>query len=106
MTPLAPPGTKVVINSKPTNLASWDPNGNEGWYTGPSLNNYRCVKCYISTTGSEVNYGIVVFFPQQIDFPAVKIDAFITLAEKYIIKILANNPAPTVASATLPAKGI
>ena len=31
-TPLAPPGTKVIIHSKPGNRASWDANGKEGWY--------------------------------------------------------------------------
>ena len=29
-TPLAPPGTKVVVHSKPNNRASWDPHGIEG----------------------------------------------------------------------------
>ena len=29
-TPLAPPGTKVLVHSKPDNRASWDPNGKEG----------------------------------------------------------------------------
>ena len=61
-TPLDPPVTKVTINYKPANSASWDLNGKGGWYISPPLNHYRCVKCYFSTTGSEVSYYTVVFY--------------------------------------------
>ena len=53
-------------------------------YIGPSLNSYCWVKCYISTTRSEVNADTVVFFSKN-DFYAVKIDCFITQAAEYII---------------------
>ena len=43
-----------------------------------------------------MNADNVVFFPKQINFPAVKIDDFLTRAEEDIIKILANTPEPTV----------
>ena len=45
-TPLAPPGIKIVSHAKPDNSTSWDFNGEEGWYVGPSLNHYRCIKGY------------------------------------------------------------
>ena len=67
-TPLDPPGTRVIINSKPTNHASWDPNGKVGLYIGPYLNHYQCVKICIYTTRAEVNADTVVFPPQKIDF--------------------------------------
>ena len=51
-TPLAPPGTKVLVHHKPSHRLSWDPHGQEGFYIGPSLHHYRCVKCYFEI-GSE-----------------------------------------------------
>ena len=44
-TPMAPPGTKVIIHNKSPVRGSWDFDGTEGWYIGPSLEHYRCVKC-------------------------------------------------------------
>ena len=55
-------------------------------------------KCYISTTRAEVNTYTVVFFSKYIDFPAVKIDDFLTQAAENIIKVLKNPPAPIVPS--------
>ena len=45
--PLAPPGTKVMLHSKPTNRKSWAFHGEPGFYIGPAPQHYRCVKCYI-----------------------------------------------------------
>ena len=61
-TPLAPPGTRVIVHSKPEKRASWDPNGKEGWYVGPSPQHYRCMKCFMSKTRSEINSDTIVFF--------------------------------------------
>jgi hypothetical protein len=52
-TPLAPPGTKLVVHLKPDQQASWAYHGKEGWYVGPAMEHYRCVKCYIPTPGRE-----------------------------------------------------
>ena len=43
-TPLSPPVTKVVINSKPTNRASWDPNGKEGCVCVTGHQSVECVQ--------------------------------------------------------------
>jgi hypothetical protein len=40
-TPLAPPGTKVIIHEKPQQRKTWDPHGTEGWYLGPAMEHYR-----------------------------------------------------------------
>ena len=45
-----------------------------------------------------MNAATVVFFPKQIDFPAVKMDNFLMQAAEYIITILTNPPAPTFPS--------
>ena len=49
----------VMIFFKPTNRASWDPTGKEGYYIEPSNDQYRCVKCYIYITREELNYDTV-----------------------------------------------
>ena len=40
-TPLAPPGTKIIIHDKPAIRGSWATRGYEGWYIGPAPNHYR-----------------------------------------------------------------
>ena len=47
---MVPPGTKVMVHSKPNNRKSWEYHGKLGWYVGPSLDRYRCVKVYIPET--------------------------------------------------------
>ena len=94
-TPLAPPGTKVLIHSKPANRASWDPNGKEGWYIGPAPKHYRCMKCFLPSTRSEVISDTLSFFPHEIPFPKVTTDAFLRQAAMDIVTILSNPPTTT-----------
>jgi hypothetical protein len=68
-TPLAPPGTKILIHEKPNQRRSWDPHGVEGWYRGPATKHYRCYRVYITKTGAERITDTVEFPPQTIDMP-------------------------------------
>jgi hypothetical protein len=68
-TPLAPPGTKVVVHLKPDQRASWACHGEEGWNVGPSMEHCRCVKCYLPTTSRERDVDALQFFPKKIPFP-------------------------------------
>ena len=47
---------------------------------------------------SRSEYLYCGFFSKYIDFPAVKIDDFLTQAAENIIKVLKNPPAPIVPS--------
>ena len=67
-TPLAPPGTRIILHLKPEKRPSWGFHGEDGWYIGPSLNHYRCVKCFIPQTGREKDADTVEFF--RIAFPS------------------------------------
>ena len=40
-TPLDPPGTRVVMNNRTNNCASWEPYGEGGWYIVPAMEHYR-----------------------------------------------------------------
>ena len=53
-TPLFPPGSKVLIHEKPRTRHSWGLRSNMGWYVGPSLNHYRCVRVYLPDSKSEM----------------------------------------------------
>ena len=39
-TPLAPPGTRVIVHEKADNRLTWAAQGTDGWYIGPSLEHY------------------------------------------------------------------
>jgi hypothetical protein len=68
-TPLAPPGTKILIHEKPNQRRSWDPHGVEGWYLGPATEHYRCYRVYVSKTRAEQITDTVECFPQTIEMP-------------------------------------
>lgn len=50
-TPLAPPGTRVIIHEKPDQRGSWAPHGQNGGYVGPAMEHYRAHRIYCSATG-------------------------------------------------------
>ena len=87
-TPLAPPGTKVVVHSKINNRPSWGSRGREGWYIGPSLHHYRCVKCFMPTTRAEIDSDTVLFFTKSINFPEVNIKDFLQQTALDIVALL------------------
>ena len=86
--PLAPPGSKILVHSKPSNRASWAFHGVQGWYIGPALHHYRCVKCFIPSTRSEVISDTVKFIPQHVPIPSASIDDYIRAALQHIIGLL------------------
>ena len=92
-TPLAPPGTRVVIHTKPDKRASWGFHGKDGWYIGPSMNHYRCVKCYNPHTAREVDVDTVQFFPSTTKIPSVSTEDYLKQAATDIISVLQNPPS-------------
>jgi hypothetical protein len=52
-TPMAPPGTKVLVHLKPTRRKSWSFHASNGWYIGPSLKHYCCIHAIMEGTGRE-----------------------------------------------------
>ena len=61
-TPLAPPGTKVLIHGEASNRPSFSTHAVDGWYIGPSPNHYLCYHCYIPSTASTRHANTVEFF--------------------------------------------
>jgi hypothetical protein len=64
-TPLAPPGTKIIIHEKPQQRKSWDPHGVVGWYLGPAMDHYRCYQVFTTPTKVEHIGDTEEFIPQN-----------------------------------------
>ena len=52
-TPLAQPGTRVIVHEKPTHRRTWAPHGVDGWYLGPAMDHYQCYRVWIPSTHAE-----------------------------------------------------
>jgi hypothetical protein len=100
-TPLAPPGTKIVIHEKPNQRRLWDPHGVDGWYLGPATDHYRCYRVYVNKTRAERITDTVEFFPQEIDMPFPTPTVIAIEATKELISTL-NNPMPSTPFAHQP----
>ena len=61
--PLAPPGTKIIIHSKPGERGSWDYHGKEGWYIGPAFHHYCCLTVFMPDTHAERITDTATFIP-------------------------------------------
>jgi hypothetical protein len=92
-TPLAPPGTKVVVHLKPEQHASWAFHGEEGWYVGPSMEHYRCVKCFLPSSARERDIDTLQFFPKTGPFPNVSTEDYLKQAASDILSILQKSPS-------------
>ena len=91
-TPLAPPGTKIQVQIKSGQRGSWSYHSEDGWYIGPALEHYRCIKCYIPSTRRERIADTVTFFPTVIPFPTVTLADFLRQATSDILAILQHPP--------------
>ena len=90
-TPIAPPGMKMVVHSKPSQRGSWDPHGMIGFYVGPALQHYRCFRCYIASSKSERITDTVVFLPHNIKLPSSSPEDIIQQYLDKIIKLLTQK---------------
>ena len=92
--PLAPPGTKIIMHSKPDQRASWDYHGLEGFYVAPAPDHYRCLTCYLPKTKSEVIADTVKFLPRYIPIPETSLDDYVKkTADDLIHLLLHKSPA-------------
>ena len=69
LTPLAPPGTQVIIIQKPTNHQTWAPHGTDGWYLGPALHHYQCYRVWVPRTHAKHIADTISFFPKAVPLP-------------------------------------
>ena len=101
---MALPGIKTIVHEKINNILSWAGHGTEAWYIGPSMDHYRCFKCYMPITCRERDAGTVEFFPTTTPFPRVSTDYYLRQAATDLVDILQaprfNVPSLTYGSPT------
>jgi hypothetical protein len=102
-TPLAPPGTRVLVHEKPTLRGTWSPHAVDGWYLGPAMLHYRCYWVWILETTSERIADTVVWFPTKVSMPkSSSTDAAIAAARDLTNALLHPSPINrSVMSSTL-----
>ena len=64
-TPLAQFGIRAVIHKRPNTRGSWANHGKNGFYVGPTLENYRNYKILVTQTKSIQISNIVTFHPHN-----------------------------------------
>ena len=94
-----PPGTKVIVHSKPYNQHTWDFHGLDSWYVSQSLEHYQSYKIYIINTHSEIISNTIELFPTQVNIPKISSADQATYTSKQIVNTL-QNPAPAYPFAT------
>jgi hypothetical protein len=98
-TPIAPPGTKVVAHVSADTRTTFGQHGQVAWYIGPSLEHYRCYKCYFPDTMSERDVLTVDFFPEKIPFPKFTTDDYLKQTAEDMLHLLTTSapstPLPT-----------
>ena len=87
-TPLAPPGTRVVVHKKPSNRKSWDHHGVDGFYIGPVPDHYRCVSCFVPSPRRILDADTVQFFPHKVQLPQTQTEDFLRQAAQGIVHLL------------------
>jgi hypothetical protein len=68
-TPLAPPGTRVLVHEKPAVRGTWAAHAVDGWHLGPALNHYRCHRVWIWATRAERISDTLSWFPSKVSMP-------------------------------------
>ena len=84
-TPLALPGTRVVVHKTPDNHLTLSPHGVDGWYIGPTPDHYRCHRVYIPRTRSERIAKTVEFSPHDCPLPSGSSTSAATAASRALV---------------------
>ena len=97
-TPLAPPGTRVVVHLKKGQKQTWELNGEVAWYIGPSMKHYRCVQCFYPRTNFVRDTNTVKFLPHNLPFPEVTLEDFLRHTASDILDLLKDPPSALLPS--------
>ena len=85
-THLAPPGSKVITDNKPSQRLSWDLNGKIVFQVGPAPKRYRCMTCFNQITKNEIISDTLVFISHTIPIPSVNINNLLRQAASDIVQ--------------------
>jgi hypothetical protein len=91
-TPLAPPGTRVLVHEKPVDRETWSPHGIDGWYVGPALDSYICYRTWILDTRRKRIRDTLEWFSMHVTMPLASSIDLVVAGTRDIIQAL-NNPS-------------
>jgi hypothetical protein len=98
-TPLAPPGTRVIVQFTPNQRANMAPHGVNGWHVGPSKELCRCHKCCMPSTYGVRDTVTVDSFPYKVPFPKVSTDNYLCQTATDMLTLIHDqvaNPVPSL----------
>jgi hypothetical protein len=93
VTPLGPPGTRVLAFEDPGDRTTWSLHGLDGWYIGPAMESYRCHEIYITETRGTRTLTTVKWYPHEVKLPPSSSIDIIMNSLQDIVHAL-GNPAP------------
>lgn len=68
-TPLAPPGTHVLVHEKPDKRKTWEVHAIDAWYVGPALDHYRSYRVHAWNTNAERITDTLTWLPKLVKLP-------------------------------------
>ena len=86
--PMAPPGTCVIVHTKLVNRTSYGHHGTKGLYIGPSLDHYICIQWYMPATGIVRITYTLQYIQKAFSFPKTTIEYYLQQAIGEIIAII------------------
>jgi hypothetical protein len=92
-TPLAPPGTQVLVHEKPAQRGTWSTHTVDGWYLGPAIHHYRCYRVWIQETSVERIADTLAWFPTKVKMPLSSSSDLAIAAAHDLVNAL-RNPSP------------
>jgi hypothetical protein len=99
--PLASPGTRVVVHITPAQRPNRGPHSVDGWYVGSSPEHYRCHKCYIPSTFGVRDALTIDWFPHNVPFPRVTTDEYLRQTAHDMLKLIQNKTTHPIPSLTI-----
>jgi len=102
---LAPPGTKVVLHSKPSQRKSWAIHGEQGWYIGLAPGHYRYIICYIPKTHQERIKGTAQLILRQVLITNLNIETQLSRTAYDLIHLLNSKKDILIPNAPASTKG-
>jgi hypothetical protein len=99
-TPMAPPGTRVILHETPAQRGTWATHGERGWYIGPAPEHIRNYWLYVTKTAAERICGTVELFPSQCPMPRLSSTDTVVKSAIDLIDAL-RNPTPAAPFAKL-----
>ena len=83
------------MHNRTNYLTLWAPHGEYGWYIGPAMEHYSCLKAYIPKTRVERISDTVEFSPKTFHMPQISsMDATYHAAQDRIYSL--QNQVPTI----------